>query len=218
VPPSGNGEGPALPWHAGTRRIGTLRAAPDPVLDRAAVKHADMEGERVGRNGVRGDPQLPNSSGTSFPLNGGALIIAERRHGLRWLHDRRRPAPAARPRQEARFPVRHQTPQRSALRQFRAVAGRPGTTGIPQQPRGNGSIYAVADPMTWQDPEEADRTLNLFARAPGTPRTGPKLMDFSADFGLTFKGPVPALRRRYIRCGHRLCPCRPPRRRARQRH
>ena len=62
-------------------------------------------------------------------------------------------------------------------------------TGIPQQHRGNYSIYAVADQMVWADPQEFDRTINLFTRAMGTPQTNRNLIDFSLNFGMTFHEP-----------------------------
>jgi porin len=63
------------------------------------------------------------------------------------------------------------------------------TGGVPQQHRGDYSIYAVADQMVWQDPEEADRTINFFARAMGTPWVDRNLIDFSLNAGFTFREP-----------------------------
>jgi len=50
--------------------------------------------------------------------------------------------------------------------------------------RGDYSIYAVADQIVWQAPEEADKTLNFFARAMGTPEIDRNLIDVSLNAGL----------------------------------
>ena len=65
----------------------------------------------------------------------------------------------------------------------------PASTGMPQQHRGDYSIYAVADQLVWVDPQEADRTINLFARAMGTPQVNRNLIDFSLNLGMTFHEP-----------------------------
>ena len=65
----------------------------------------------------------------------------------------------------------------------------PASTGIPKMYHGNYSIYAVADQMVWQDPAEADRTLNVFVRAMGTRLGDRNLINFSLNAGITFHEP-----------------------------
>ncbi len=66
----------------------------------------------------------------------------------------------------------------------------PATTGIPEQHRGDYSVYAVADQLVWVDPAESDRTINLFARAMGTPEQDRNLVVFSANLGVNFHEPI----------------------------
>ncbi len=66
----------------------------------------------------------------------------------------------------------------------------PASTGIPQPHRGDYSLYAVADQMVWQDANEADRTVNLFARAMGTPQVDRNLIVFSMNAGFNFHEPI----------------------------
>lgn len=178
------GGGPAYPLSAlGVR----FKARPiDPVTLLVGV----FNGSPV-PNGVMGDPQQINASGTSFPTNGGALIIAELQYsypalGSMLYADQNEPL--------ARvyklgfwYDTEHFADQRfdnSGL-----SLANPLSTGIPQQHRGNYSIYAVADQLVWVDPEESDRTINLFARAMGTPETNRNLIDFSLNFGMVFHEP-----------------------------
>ena len=44
--------------------------------------------------------------------------------------------------------------------------------------------------MLWVDPNEGDRTINVFARAMGTPLAERNLIDFSMNAGLTFHEPI----------------------------
>lgn len=55
--------------------------------------------------------------------------------------------------------------------------------------RGNYAVYAVADQMIWQQADELDRTLNVFARVMGTPLTDRNLIDFSMNAGITLHEP-----------------------------
>ena len=178
------GGGPAYPLSAlGVR----FKARPiDPVTFLLGV----FNGSPV-KNGVDGDPQLANPSGTSFPLNGGALIIAELQYsypalGSMLYADQNEPL--------ARvykigfwYDTEHFADQR--IDNTGLSLANPLSTGIPQQHRGDYSIYAVADQLVWVDPEEADRTINLFARAMGTPETNRNLIDLSLNFGMTFHEP-----------------------------
>lgn len=57
--------------------------------------------------------------------------------------------------------------------------------------RGDWAVYAVLDRMIWQDPEELDKTLNLFIRPMGTPLGDRNLIDFSLNAGITLHEPFP---------------------------
>jgi porin len=47
----------------------------------------------------------------------------------------------------------------------------------------------VADQLVWVDPKESDRTINLFARAMGTPQGDRNLVTFSLNAGVTMHEP-----------------------------
>ena len=53
----------------------------------------------------------------------------------------------------------------------------PASNGIPLNHHGDFSIYAVADQLLWVDPNEGDRTINVFVRVMGTPQADRNLID-----------------------------------------
>jgi len=178
------GGGPAYPLSAlGVR----FKARPiDPVTLLVGV----FNGSPVPVNST-GDSQQVNASGTSFPTNGGALVIAELQYsypalGSMLYADQKEPL--------ARvykigfwYDTEHFADQR--FDNTGLSLANPLSTGIPQQHRGDYSIYAVADQLVWVDPAESDRTINLFARAMGTPETDRNLIDLSLNFGMIFHEP-----------------------------
>jgi porin len=178
------GGGPAYPLSAlGVR--GRWRPA-DPVTLLLGV----FNGSPSPNNAIP-DSQMANPSGTSFPLNGGVLAIAELQYSypsLGTMLYADQPEALAR---TYRLGVWYDTESFADLRldntgtSLASLA----TTGVPQQHRGNYSIYAVADQEVWQDPNEADRTINLFGRAMGTPEIDRNLVVFSLNAGLTFHEP-----------------------------
>ncbi|HEY2444574.1 MAG TPA: carbohydrate porin [Rhizomicrobium sp.] len=143
-------------------------------------------------NGNQDDPQEQNASGTLFPLNGGALAIAE----LQFAH----PAlgamvhageSAALPRvlKIGAWYDSENFPDQDIATNGVSLAD-PASSSHPRPHRGDWSIYAVLDQMLWQAPAEADRTLNLFLRAMGTPQTDRNPIDFSLNAGLTLHEPI----------------------------
>jgi porin len=138
-----------------------------------------------------GDPQAVNGSGTSFPLNGGALVFAELQYsypalGSMLYADQKEPLARV---YKIGFWYDSERFSDLSFDNTGLSLADPNTTGMPLQHRGNYSIYAVADQMIWVDPEESDRTVNLFARAMGTPQVDRNLIDFSLNFGMTFREP-----------------------------
>lgn len=61
----------------------------------------------------------------------------------------------------------------------------------PLSHHGNYSMYATIDQMLAQDPRNPYKTLNLFARAMGTPLGNQNTIAFSVDGGLTLTNPLP---------------------------
>jgi porin len=140
---------------------------------------------------TNGDAQMINASGTQFPLNGGALAIAEIQYtypALGSMIYANESQPLAR---TYKLGVWYDTEHFGDLRYDNTglSLANPASTGIAQPHRGNYSIYAVADQMLWVDPNEADRTFNVFFRGMGTPEVNRNLVDFSVNAGFNFREP-----------------------------
>jgi porin len=137
------------------------------------------------------DSQQANPSGTSFPLNRGALVIAELQYaypslGTMVYADKQAPLSRV-----YKLGMWYDT-ENFADQRFDNTGlslANPASTGIPQTHSGDFSIYVVADQMIWEDPADDDRNLNVFLRAMGTPQIDRNLIDFSLNAGLTFNEP-----------------------------
>jgi porin len=139
-----------------------------------------------------GDPQRQDASGTLFPLNGGMLAIAELEYaypstGAMVYGGESQPLPRV-----AKLGIWYDS--ESFVDQDIATNGvslaDPASSGVALPHRGDWSVYAVLDQMLWQASEEADRTLNFFVRAMGTPQADRNLIDFSLNAGLTLHEPI----------------------------
>jgi porin len=175
------GGGPAYPLSALGARV---RGRP---LDSVTVLAGVFNGSPVVHN--IGDSQQQNPGGTSFPTNGGMLAIAELQYAypsLGTMLYANESEPLAR---VYKLGIWYDTENFADQRYDNTGMPLALTGGVPQQHRGDYSIYAVADQMVWQDPEEADRTINFFARAMGTPWVDRNLIDFSLNAGFTFREP-----------------------------
>jgi len=177
------GGGPAYPLSAlGVR----ARARPtDSLTFLAGV----FNGSPVSDN--TGDPQRQNPSGISFPMNGGALAIAEVQYaypslGTMLYADETEPLARV-----YKLGIWYDTEDFAdqELDNGGLSLANPASTGISKMHHGDYAIYAVADQMIWQDSAEADRTLNVFVRAMGTPLSDRNLVDFSLNTGTTFREP-----------------------------
>jgi len=178
------GGGPAYPLSAlGLRTRWRL-------LDAWTLLAGIFNGSPVADN--TGDPQARNPSGTSFPLDGGKLAIAEFQYaypalGTMTYADESPPLPRM-----VKLGVWYDSERFSDLELATngASLADPASSGIASPRRGDWSLYGVVDQMVWQAPEEADRTLNLFVRALGTPQDDRNLVDFSLNAGLTLHEPI----------------------------
>ncbi len=183
------GGGPAYPLSdLGVR----FRARPvDPVTILAGV----FNGSPAANNPILSantDSQKVDSNGTNFPLNGGALAIAELQYSypsLGTMLYANEQEPLARI-YKLGFWYDTESFADQAIDNTGQSLASPTSSGIPEQHRGDYSIYAVADQIVWVDPEEADRTVNLFARAMGTPEADRNPVVFSANLGMTFHEPI----------------------------
>ncbi len=177
------GGGPAYPLSAlGVR----LRARPiDPLTFLVGVFNGSPSPSNMG------DPQMQNPSGTSFPLNGGVLMIAEMQYtypSLGTMLYADQPEPLAR---TYKLGVWYDT-ESFADQQFDNTGlslANPASSGLPLQHHGNFGIYALADQLIWVDPQESDRTINLFGRILGAPQADRNLIALSLNAGLTFHEP-----------------------------
>jgi porin len=139
-----------------------------------------------------GDAQEQNSSGTMFPLSGGALAIAELQYsypsvGTMVYGNKRTPLPRV-----YKLGVWHDSARfdDQRLDNTGLSLAHPASSGEPLTHKGDYAFYAVADQMIWQSSKDYDRSLNVFARVMGTPLTDRNLIDFSLNAGFTFNEPI----------------------------
>lgn len=178
------GGGPAYPLSAPGIRF---RARPiDPITVLAGV----FSGSPSPNNNIP-DPQQANPSGTSFPLNGGALAIGELQYSYPALGSMIYAGESQPLARVYKLGIWYDT-EHFADQRFDNTGlslANPASTGVPQAHRGDYGIYAVADQEIWQDADEADRTMNIFARAMGTPEVNRNLVDASLNLGFVFHEP-----------------------------
>ncbi len=177
------GGGPAYPLSAlGVR----LRARPtDALTALIAVTNGNPAPNNLG------DPQVENPSGTSFPLNGGALVIGELQYAYPALG-----AMVAPNQQEVHqgtykigFWYNSESFDDLQFDNTGLSLANPLSTGTPQAHHGNYSLYGVVDQQVWTSP--GGSSLNAFARVMGTPPGDRNLVVFSLNAGLTLQGPLP---------------------------
>jgi porin len=139
------------------------------------------------------DPQVANPSGTSFPLNGGVLAIAELQYSYPALGGMVAPTETKPLAGTYRLGFWYDS-LNFADQRFDNTGlslANPLSTGIPAMHRGDYSIYGVVDQMLWQSEEDDSRILSGFMRAMGTPETDRNLVVFSINAGLNLKDPLP---------------------------
>jgi porin len=183
------GGGPAYPLSAlGVR----LRAKPSDSLSFLA---GVFNGSPAANNPIANattDSQQVDPSGTNFSLNGGALVIAEMQYtypSLGTMLYANQSEPLARTYKLGLWYDSESFADQRYDDSGVSLAS-PATTGIPEQHRGDYGLYAVADQLVWVDPNESDRTINVFARAMGTPEIDRNPVVFSANLGVTMHEPI----------------------------
>ena len=178
------GGGPAYPLSAlGIR----FRAHPiNPITVLVGV----FSGSPVRDNS--GDPQQQNAYGTSFPLNGGALAIAEIQYAYPSLGTMVLADDAEHLSCLYRLGVWYDSERFADLRYDttgRSLAD-PASNGTPRTHHGDYSIYAVVDQMLYRFPNDADRNVNLFLRAMDAPQGDRNLVTFCMNAGLVMHEPI----------------------------
>lgn len=178
------GGGPAYPLSAPGVR---LRFKP---ADSWTVLVGVFSGSPV-KNDDGSDPQKQNRSGTSFPLNNGALAIAEVQFaypslGTMLYADQPEPLSGT-----YKLGIWYDTEKFADLRYGTdgLSLADPNSNGVGIPHRGNYAVYGVIDQMLWQQASEPDRTINGFVRVMYTPLKDRNLIDFSANVGLTMHEP-----------------------------
>jgi porin len=139
-----------------------------------------------------GDAQQTNASGTQFPLNGGVLAIAELQYvypalGSMVYGDESAPPPRV---MKLGFWYDSENFADESVASNGVSLAAPSSSGIPQNHRGDWSVYGVMDQMLWQSSDDLDRTVNMFIRAMGTPQSDRNLVEFSLNAGLTMHEPI----------------------------
>jgi porin len=181
------GGGPAYPLSAPGVRF---RLRP---TDSLTVLAGVFNGSPVYNNNVD-DPQAENATGTSFPLNGGALAIGELQYTIPALgsmvYNDKPPLSGT---YKLGFWYDTEDFADEQYDNTNLSLASPNSKGAPLNHHGDYAFYGVVDQVIWNDPsdEDADRTLNFFVRAMGTPDEDRNLIDVSTNAGFTFHEPFP---------------------------
>lgn len=139
-----------------------------------------------------GDAQELNASGTSFPLNGGILAIAEAQYTYPSIGTMVYPGKRESLSRMYKIGAWYDS-EKFADQRFDTTGlslADPASNGNPKLHRGDYALYAVADQMFWKDSEDDNRSMSFFVRAMGTPQSNRNIVDFSLNAGITFNEPI----------------------------
>jgi porin len=171
--------GPAYPLAAPGVR---LRA--DATQDLSFLA-AVFSGDPAGGPGA-GDPQERNPSGTTFSLEGGALVMTELQYAINQEEDA-----AGLPGVYKLGALYHSgTFDDQRFDNLGRSLASPFSTGVPHRHHGNFAVYAIADQMVWREEGAHAEGLNLFLRIGGAP-SDRNLIGFNADGGAAYTGLIP---------------------------
>ena len=141
-----------------------------------------------------GSPNTPasNPHGVSFPLDAGALAIAELQYALG-------SGPAGKANADGPLPGVYKIGAWYDGARFSdletGAAGlplaSPLSNGIPAAHHGDVSLYGVADQMVWRSKDNSSRSLNLFVRPMFTPYQDRNLVGASVNAGFALHAPLP---------------------------
>jgi porin len=137
------------------------------------------------------DPQVSDAHGVSFPVNRGALFIAEMQYAYPALGSMVSPGQATPLARTFRLGAWYDTEgfdDELYDGQGRLLTD-PLSDGVARRHRGDFAVYAVADQMIWRGTTDPNRTLNVFARVMGTPLDDRNLIDFSMNAGIVLHDP-----------------------------
>jgi porin len=178
------GGGPAAPLSALGVRV---RARP---LNPLTLLVGVFNGSPVAGN--PDDAQHANPSGISFPIDGGALAIAELQYTYPALGDYVYPKESESLARIYRVGIWYDS-ERFADQRFDTLGlslADPASSGIPRTHHGDMAAYAAADQMVWIDDKDYNRNISVFGRFAGTPYQDRNLIDLSANAGLILRQPL----------------------------
>ncbi len=177
------GGGPAYPLSALGVRV---RARP---VDSINILAGVFNGSPVLNND--GDPQRQNPSGTSFPLNGGALAILELQYAYPAAGSMVYAGESEPLARLYRIGFWYDTESFADQRYDRAglSLANPASAGNPRLHRGDYAAYAVVDQMVWRSQADPNRTVSVFGRIMGSPAGDRNLIDFSLNAGIVIHDP-----------------------------
>ena len=139
------------------------------------------------------DPQANNCCGVSFPLNGGALAIAELQYSYPAIgtvvHAGGTDSLAGTYKVGVWYDSESFADQR--LDNTGLALANPASSGVALAHRGDYAIYAVADQMIYRSKDNPDQTFNIFVRPMIAPEQDRNLISFSINAGLTVHEPFP---------------------------
>jgi porin len=140
-----------------------------------------------------GDSQVINNSGTSFPLNGGILGIAEIQYAYPSTGGMVAPGQSQPLARTYRLGVWYDSENFADQRfDYNGVSlANPASNGIPLGHHGDFGFYGVIDQMIWQSEEDSNHSVSLFGRVMGTPQSDRNLVDFALNAGVTLHQPFP---------------------------
>jgi len=180
------GGGPAYPLSD----LG-VRAQWKTPIDSVKILAGVFNGSPI-RNNNAADSQRADRWGTSFPLDGGVLAIAELQYSYPALgamsYGDESPLSGT-----YRLGAWYDSEQFSDQRYDNTGLSLAdlNTTGVARLHEGDYSIYGVADQMIMRSSTDPNRNLSVFARAMGTPQSDRNFIDFSVNAGFNLTDPLP---------------------------
>jgi porin len=171
------GRGPAYPHSA----LGVRARAH--LTDNITVLAGDFNGMPVSDN--TGDPQGRNPSGTSFPLNGGVMALADLQFVYPGTGTLVKAGEDDQLASTYRIGVWYDSAEFDDLRyDYMGLSlANPASTGTSATYRGDYSFYGVADQMVWRSAEDPDRNIDVLLRPMFTPLQDHNLISFSLNGG-----------------------------------
>jgi porin len=179
------GGGPAYPLSAPGVR---LRWRPVNAIN---ILAGVFSGSPVSDNS--GDPQRRDASGTSFPVNNGALAFLEFQYAYPSIGGMAYPGQGAPLGRTYKVGVWYDSESFDDER-FDAQGlplASPASSGVPRPHSGDYSLYAVADQMLWRQPDYPNRSVSVFGRVMGTPEANRNLISLSMNAGVIYHDPLP---------------------------